>query len=345
MKERNSYIDFVKGLAIILVIVGHSIQYGFGQAYLEEELFFDNWIFRFIYGFHMPLFILISGYCFCYSTKNNSFVIILKKKITGFLVPVCVFSILNYVIKIVDTGMPHSVINAVKEYVFTFAGTIWFLWAVFYCSLVVLIIHFKLQDNSFYTLLLIIIIYLFIPDGFNLKMSKYLLPYFCVGYFWNVNNKKMMELSLLHKDRRIKTIVFGIAVTVYIVGINFYSKDVSIYRSALSITSLHGLACTMFRLIMGILGSVILLLIGKCLYRTCSDKVKKFIVSMGVNSLGIYIVNIYYAQYVHGFFVELLPVSWMSILLQAILSILVCRAVALVIHKNRILRFVVFGGR
>lgn len=345
MKERNFYIDFIKGLAIILVIVGHSIQYGFGQSYLENELFFDNWIFRFIYGFHMPLFMLISGYCFYYSTKSNSCVIILKKKIIGFLVPVFVFSILNYAIKVVGIGWSGSLINAVKEYVFTFVGTIWFLWAVFYCSIVVLVVHFKLQDNLFYTLLLIIIIYLFVPDGFNLKMSKYLLPYFCAGYFWNVNSKKMTGIGLLHKNRLIKAIVFGIVVTVYMIGIDFYSKDVSIYRSDLSITSLYGIGCTMFRLIMGIAGSVILLIIGKYLYQICGDKMKNIIVSMGVNSLGIYIVNIYYAQYVHGFLAESLPVSWMSVLLQVMLSIFVCGAVALLIHKNRILRFVVFGGR
>lgn len=72
--ERNAYIDFVKAVAIILVIVGHCIQYGSGNDVLSASTFFDDKVFKFIYSFHMPLFMLVSGYLYSFSMRNvNSF--------------------------------------------------------------------------------------------------------------------------------------------------------------------------------------------------------------------------------------------------------------------------------
>ena len=68
-KTRNVYIDIVKAVAIILVVFGHCIQYGSGSEFLSSTAFFENKVFIFIYSFHMPLFMLVSGYLFAYSLK------------------------------------------------------------------------------------------------------------------------------------------------------------------------------------------------------------------------------------------------------------------------------------
>ncbi len=56
LKIRDSYWDVVKGVLILLVILGHVIQYGVGGD------FWHHLVFRSIYTFHMPLFMLVSGY-------------------------------------------------------------------------------------------------------------------------------------------------------------------------------------------------------------------------------------------------------------------------------------------
>ena len=54
MSKRINYIDYMRGIAIILVVMGHLIQFnGFPTS---------NPVFEFIYSFHMPLFFAISGY-------------------------------------------------------------------------------------------------------------------------------------------------------------------------------------------------------------------------------------------------------------------------------------------
>lgn len=54
MNSRNHFLDMAKGVAIILVVIGHTIQH--------RNPDFDNQLwFRVIYSFHMPLFIFLSG--------------------------------------------------------------------------------------------------------------------------------------------------------------------------------------------------------------------------------------------------------------------------------------------
>ena len=52
--NRLIYLDALRGFAILLVVVGHLIQYNYQSA-------LDDPIFNAIYSFHMPLFFFISG--------------------------------------------------------------------------------------------------------------------------------------------------------------------------------------------------------------------------------------------------------------------------------------------
>ena len=53
---REAYWDIVKGLLIILVVAGHAVQY------CCNGNFWGHPVFKGIYLFHMPLFVLVSGY-------------------------------------------------------------------------------------------------------------------------------------------------------------------------------------------------------------------------------------------------------------------------------------------
>ena len=59
---RNQCVDGLKGFAILLVVLGHCVQYGLGEVNFNNENYFEYPIFKFIYSFHMPLFMLVSGY-------------------------------------------------------------------------------------------------------------------------------------------------------------------------------------------------------------------------------------------------------------------------------------------
>lgn len=73
--NRIRYMDILKGLAIIMVVMGHCDAKG-GKL---------------IYLFHMPLFFFISGYFY---NKNYSFKVILKKRIKSLYLPFLKYEIL-----------------------------------------------------------------------------------------------------------------------------------------------------------------------------------------------------------------------------------------------------------
>ncbi|MEJ2468340.1 MAG: acyltransferase family protein, partial [Campylobacterales bacterium] len=63
MKKRLIELDAIKGVAIILMVYGHI-------TYLGNLKALQGDIKAFIYTFHMPLFLLISGYLFTFQTER-----------------------------------------------------------------------------------------------------------------------------------------------------------------------------------------------------------------------------------------------------------------------------------
>lgn len=60
MKERIEEIDWLRGFATFLVILGHSI---IVYPINLHEIPWCNVLYEFISSFHMPLFFVISGFC------------------------------------------------------------------------------------------------------------------------------------------------------------------------------------------------------------------------------------------------------------------------------------------
>lgn len=90
-KERIEWIDFCKGIAIICVVLGHSIT-KMGDSRIERIINLC------IYSFHMPLFFMISG--FNLNVKKN-FELFIKSKIKNILLPAYLLGFILYVYKIV----------------------------------------------------------------------------------------------------------------------------------------------------------------------------------------------------------------------------------------------------
>ncbi len=56
-KDRLVWLDVLKGFLILLVIIGHAIQYCLPDGECER-----NYWWNLIYSFHMPAFMAASGY-------------------------------------------------------------------------------------------------------------------------------------------------------------------------------------------------------------------------------------------------------------------------------------------
>ena len=78
--KRLKEIDILKGIGIFCVLIGHSIP----DANTQISNYFWGGVFRWIYSFHMPLFIAISGFLYfdsiCRCNVRSEAVLELKKE-------------------------------------------------------------------------------------------------------------------------------------------------------------------------------------------------------------------------------------------------------------------------
>lgn len=111
--NRLQWLDMTKGIAIILMVLGHS----------SIPLMVQNWIF----AFHMPLFFLASGVATNWS--KDLWVAFLRKKSIGLLCPFLVYSLLNiFLMRIADIGV-FEIATGWGDY------ALWFVPVLFFASL------------------------------------------------------------------------------------------------------------------------------------------------------------------------------------------------------------------
>ena len=127
MKERNQSIDIVKGIGIILMILGHSYSTDAGKVLL-----------RYVYSFHMPLFFITSG-VLC-GIKNSGKEIHFQRKIHTLLVPYLIYATLYQLFLAVLSIIGGSAVKDTLVYraklVVTMEGSaLWFLPVMFLAGL------------------------------------------------------------------------------------------------------------------------------------------------------------------------------------------------------------------
>lgn len=178
--KRNGYIDLIKGVAILLVLVGHAIQYCYGAEYFQQRTYFSNPLFKFIYTFHMPLFMAVSGYLLAQTLSHRTEREVALRRLRQLGIPILSFGVLAFAIK----WAVHPIYNVgecLKELFHTCLGNLWFLWALLYNQLLLLLIR-RMGDKVWMYALAGILIY-FIPESRYIPAHyTFLYPFLVIGY-------------------------------------------------------------------------------------------------------------------------------------------------------------------
>ena len=91
-KERIEWIDVARGIAILLVILGHSLEMGIMVRMC-------------IYSFHVPLFFVLSGFFY----KYGAFLPFLWKNVRQILIPYALTLFVRYIIYVLLKRMAWKV--------------------------------------------------------------------------------------------------------------------------------------------------------------------------------------------------------------------------------------------
>jgi fucose 4-O-acetylase-like acetyltransferase len=279
-KHRNEFIDYLKGLLILFVTYGHTIQF---IGYDNDSFWYDP-IFKFIYIFHMPLFMGVSGFLSYSSIQKNNFWVIFLKRFQQIIIPIivwaCVFRLAILVVHCIQNP------NASHIYFPVLSGNIldeitssfWFLWALFASTIVVSALKSWNLDRAL-QLFVVVIASLALPEVGNLYLFKYTFPYFCIGYCLSRN-------SWILRPSKLK-LTIGIMLSCICYAI--WDKNTYIYISRMDITgdNLHAIA---IRYLSGAIVSLTAIIV---IWKVYSFKRSEAIVQLGTRSLDIYILQSY----------------------------------------------------
>ena len=261
IRERNSYLDIVKGFAIICVVFGHCIQSGSGDNFVNQALYFDDLAFKVIYSFHMPLFMLISGFLFGYSVVRQSWTGIISSRMKTLIIPILLWSLVPFtysIIEPINNSQEIGLLFMIKKYISVTLGNLWFLWAIFCCSLIVVIVRQFFHDSRWVYFFVFVLTFV-VPDYLNLSLYKSMYVYFVLGYFYNKDGLQYRIKNIYSNNGAL--IASGILFAVLLL---FYNRDSYIYTTGYYIlysTPLKQLGIDLFRFMIGLVGSIFILLI------------------------------------------------------------------------------------
>ena len=129
MRERLEYIDLLRGICIFLVVFGHLL-----QANTMESS--QHPIFSFIYSFHMPLFMFISGYIGYKTykvTSGNDAIYGMLNKARALLIPYFVWPLIVsnlFLVSKYNFDIWRQFSNLLNSW-----SPLWFLWYLFFLFL------------------------------------------------------------------------------------------------------------------------------------------------------------------------------------------------------------------
>lgn len=295
IRTRNKNIDYIKAFAIVLVVLGHAIQFGSG-IYVKEHMFENNYIIYFIYSFHMPIFMLVSGFLFSISISKYKTKEIIIKKSQSLIIPIIFWSLLTTFFDCL-IGDKDRLLNPFRfgvAWFFEFIGQFWFLWAVFICSMVVLLINKVFKDNIFAYLFVFIITFI-TPDVLLFSLVKFMYPFFVIGYM--ANKYKLIEKC----NVKIKTIGFIVSTVLFVVMLAFIKGNYFIYNSGYTLLGrekvFEMLYINIYRLLIGLFGSYVFVYLLSIIAPKINGLIDRAIMCLGKNTMGIYIISFFFVVY------------------------------------------------
>ncbi len=324
VSSRTLWIDSLKGWLMLLVILGHSIQYVFINSYDS------NHVWNSIYSFHMPAFIAVSGYVAALSTHHRGgYFHLIKRKFLQLIIPYLIWDFIYLLsIKAYDV---QSLVRIITN------PSLWFLWVLFWISVIFLSIkeiskkyHIKeIRLNIVACVVLMLVMLLFNIRLFGFQYIAYYFTFYVIGYYIN-------KYHFLIRKQLLPFAFAGWCVLAWfwkmhgieIVIPSFIPQSVFdfIYRGVSAFLGIY--------VIFGFLPSV---LSERKAWNT-------IIARIGTLTLGIYVVHLILVKFVAQIATSLFNVDgWMAVIITGLILIFISVPLVLLLRVNKYLSKFLLG--
>ena len=331
--KRIAYIDFLKAFAIATVLLGHSVEQ------LSGDVFWDHPIWTFLYSFHMPLFMFVSG-VFFKSALRKDFRTVLSGKLVQLGIPsVSAFLIGLAILKI--TGVT-AIADLCEASFAGFMNSVWFLKCLFLC-IMIMWPTVKVLRHDVLAAAVASAAALLVPGG-DIVNLNFMLPCFCLGFLCG-NRKEFLE-----RHRR----VLGVsAVVAFLALLPFWGGRLTVYMVPTHVLSflpfsfdVSNLGLSVYRLAIGFAGTLVFYLAAPAVHRLIvGGRFDAFCGTVGGATLGIYVVQTFLLEILVHSLSICLPV-WQSCLIAPVLAtveLFVCLGVVRLFRCFKLSRILFLG--
>lgn len=260
--------DNLKCIMIFFVVFAHFLEILNGNV--------SNQIYIWIYTFHMPIFVYISGYFSKGSTKS------IIKYVYIYLIWQTIFYLFEVII--LKNKMNYNLVIP--------NWTLWYIFAMIFWNLFIKILNMKLLNRFIHNKKIYIIVVAFLASllvgffpaiGYKLSLSRIItfFPYFLLGYIHRNNNFKTINLKKIEKNI---IIILAIISIVYFIRNNSIIKNIWLYGSY----SYSAGGYTIVFKTMWIIFSIVQLYI---IYNIIPTHKIKIISNIGGNTINIYLLH------------------------------------------------------
>ena len=220
--ERDKQADLLRGYACLLVVIGH-VFIGVRTSGIAVPGFLEVSE-KFIWSFHIDLFMFLSGYVFSLTggaaAKGGRRAFLLGK-LLSLGVPYLIFSCLYAVVNSLTPGVNNSSsVSDVLSIWYKPIAQYWFLFALFWLFVIWAVISKPIKSNALITALLYT--FFIVCKCFKINLGFLDSSFNCVLAFGLGTCIKSLNISRLPKAVRAVTAALHIAAAVILINFNLY---------------------------------------------------------------------------------------------------------------------------
>lgn len=228
-KQRVRWIDAIKGFAIILVVLGHVAERYYKYDLYPNYTVVFQWIYNVIYSFHMPLFMIISGYLFYYSYMIPSWKQKYHRFWTHWINLTIVYTAYVFIIGIVKLSFSTDLLHPIIGYDLLLIwikpiGHMWYLYSLLLMYLIYLAIQ-KVSD-------IIVIFSSFFLSVISTQMHIAYFDLYHVArlFFFFAIGVMLCKYPNWIENKMSKTIIIVLAIISFILAFHFWNEGIEIER-------------------------------------------------------------------------------------------------------------------
>lgn len=291
-QTRNYLIDNSKDLLIFLVVLGHSLEF------IRKDYEVARLLYVFIYEFHMPVFVFISGYLSKNVEKGR------RNAVRNFLTPFLLFNIIWNLITLAGPLFLRGKFTKLpSEQAFSFFTPGWALWYIFAMFLWKILLPDLLKFKNIFILSIIAGIFVKLSGEFGsymaLSRTITFAPFFLAGYYSSEEKlkrfRKFTRFNILNKVPSILILIIGVLIA--LIFVNYSNIADEFFWADRSYSNFN------IEIFTGILLYISVYIIGFAfvyVFINLMPENQTFLSKIGKNTLSVYFLHTYFIGSILG---------------------------------------------